>query len=126
MNRTIFLVIVAVISIVYGLGFLFAPHQFGDMHHIAGSPGFDLMSRLHAAYLIGFGIIAWLARNAADSDGLTAIMRGGLAITVLTFIVALIATWSGQINALGWVSVILSGLIGAGFAYYGFRPRSAV
>ena len=67
--------------------------------------------------------MAWLARNAANSDALLAFMRGGLVIAVVGLIVSLHAMTVGLMNTLGWVSVIIQALLSLGFVTFAFMKR---
>lgn len=118
--RSRFLLFVAVVSILYGLGNLLAPAWINEMHGVPSSAGTSLLSRYFGASLLGVGVMAWLARNASNSDALLAFMRGGLVIAVAGLIVSLHATTTGLMNALGWVPVIIQALLGVGFAMFAF------
>ena len=59
--------------------------------------------------------MAWLARNAADSDALRAFLCGGLVIAVAGLIVSLNAMLVGVMNALGWMPVIIQAVFSLGF-----------
>ena len=115
-----FLLFVAFVSILYGLANLLAPAWINEIHGVPSSPGTSLLARYFGASLLGVGLMAWLARNAADSDALLAFMRGGLVIAVAGLAVSLHATMSGLMNALGWMPVIIQALLGAGFAAFAF------
>ncbi len=115
-----FLIFVAVVSILYGIGNLLMPAWINEIHGVASSSGTSLLSRYFGASLLGVGVMAWLARNAADSDALRAFMCGGLVIAVAGLVVSLHAMTVGIMNALGWVPVILQAVLSIGFARFAF------
>lgn len=121
--RSRFLIFVAVVSVVYGLGNLLAPAWVNEIHGVSSSAGTSLLSRYFGATLLGVGIMAWLARNAADSDALLAFMRGGVVIAVAGLIVSLHAMMAGLMNTLGWVPVVVQTLFSFGFAAFAFMQR---
>jgi hypothetical protein len=114
---------VAIVSIVYGIGNALTPAWMNELHGVHSSPGTSLLSRYFGAALLGVGAMAWLARNAANSDALLAFMRGGLVIAVVGLIVSLHAMTVGLMNTLGWVSVIIQALLSLGFATFAFMKR---
>ena len=118
-----FLIFVAIVSIAYGLANVLAPAWVNEMHGVASSPGTSLLSRYFGASLLGLGVMAWLARNAADSDALMAFMRGGLVIGVVGLVVSGHALSTGLMNNLGWVPVIIQALLSLGFATFSFVER---
>ena len=123
--RSGFLIFVAIVSIVYGIGNLVTPAWVNEIHGVASSPGTSLLSRYFGASLLGVGVMAWLARNAADSDALLAYMRGGLVISVVGLIVSLHAMAVGLMNILGWAPVVIQALLSLGFATFAFMKRPA-
>ena len=121
--RSGFLIFVAIVSIVYGIGNVLTPAWVNEVHGVPSSPGTSLVSRYFGSSLLGLGVIAWLARNAADSDALSAFMRGGLVVAVAGLIVSVHAMMAGLMNTLGWVPVIIQALLSLGFVTFAFVKR---
>ncbi|MGZ6142500.1 MAG: hypothetical protein ACXWLM_04135 [Myxococcales bacterium] len=114
----------AVIAGVFGIAFTLAPAQtlapYGVELPFAGL----LVARLFGAALVGFGIISWLLR-AADASAQRA---AAIALTVadaLGFLISLWGVLAGAINALGWSTVAIYGLLAAGFALQLARKPAA-
>ena len=123
MNRNAFLVFAAAISIIYGIGNLLLPAWVHEIHGLTSSPSASLVSRYLGSALLGLGVIVWMARNAADTDALSAIMRGGLVVAVAGLVVSVHAMMAGLMNTIGWVLVIVEGLLALGFVYFGLVKR---
>lgn len=123
MSRGMFLIFAAIVSVLYGLGLLFMPSTLADMHGIAGGPGTNLMARYFGAALVGLGLISWLVREADDSDVLTSYLRGSFVIAGVGLIVSLHAVFSGLMNGVGWVPVLVGVLLTLGFGIHGFARR---
>lgn len=66
--------------------------------------------------LLAIGLTTWLARDAADSAGGLAIARAFTVSYGIGVVLALWGTLAGPFNALGWIAVGLSLILGAGFA----------
>jgi len=123
MNRNAFLVFVAVVSIIYGIGNLLMPAWVNEMHGLTSSPGTSLVSRYLGASLLGLGVMGWFNRDAADSDALSGFMRGGLVVAVAGLIVSVHAMMAGLMNTMGWVPVIVQALLTLGFIYFALIKR---
>jgi ABC-type transport system involved in multi-copper enzyme maturation permease subunit len=124
MSRSSFLIFVAVVSVIYGIGLVLASGPAMNLHGVAGGPDAELMARFAGASLLGIATMAWLARGAAESDGMTALLRGNFVIAAIGFVVALHATATGLMNTVGWLPVAIYALVGIGFGYYGFMRRA--
>ncbi|KAB2912422.1 MAG: hypothetical protein F9K29_19340 [Hyphomicrobiaceae bacterium] len=122
--RSGFLVVVAVVSIVYAIGLVATPAWVNEIHGVPSGPGTSLLSRYFGASLLGVGAMAWLARNAADSDALVAFMRGGLVLSGVGLLVSLHAMLTGLMNEIGWVPVVIQALFTLGFLYFAFMKRA--
>jgi hypothetical protein len=81
------------------------------------------MARFFAALLIGIGLILWISRN-ADWNALKGITLSLCIADTIGFIVALIGQLSGNMNALGWIIVVIWLLLALGLAYFRFLKPS--
>jgi hypothetical protein len=115
----------AVIAVAFGLAFVLASGPSLALYGITLDRPGALMTQFFGAALIGIGIINWSARTAPD--GGRAVILGNLVGDAIGFAVALTAELGGVANALGWLTVGLYLLLGAGFAYFQFiAPAGAV
>ena len=105
------------IGFVLAPGPLLAPYGLVDL-----SAGAILVARLFGAALCGFCIISVLVRGAPDSVALRAIVTAFFLADGIGFVVALLGQLAGVTNALGWSTVAIYLLLGAGFGYFQMKP----
>jgi hypothetical protein len=75
------------------------------------------MSRLFGGTLLAMAVILWSARDFHDEAALRAVLIGTGIADAVNLVVAIVATSSGTINALGWTTVLiyLCGAVGAAY-----------
>lgn len=112
-----FFAIFAVLSVLFGIGFVLAPGQVLSNYGIESSPAVAVMSRLFGGTLLAMAVILWSARDFHDEAALRAVLIGFGIADVVNFVVAIVAVSSGTVNALGWTTVLiyLCGAVGAGY-----------
>jgi hypothetical protein len=117
--------IFAVLSVLFGIGFVLAPDQVLANYGIEGSPAVALMSRLFGGTLLAIAVILWSARDFRDQAAVRAVLMGIGISDVVNLIVAIVATSSGTINPLGWTTVLiyLCGALGAGYFLAAIKTR---
>lgn len=108
-------------ALAYALGLLIVPSTVMALHGIPDDPPTLLMARFFGVALLGIGLATWLARNSDKSQARDA-MTLGLPISYIAgFIVALQATLTGQMKALGWLGVVVYLLLVFGYGYFQIR-----
>jgi hypothetical protein len=112
-----FFVVIAVISVLNGLGLLLAPNAVIATYGIAPGPGAELGFRLLGLTLIEFGLINWFVRYSNDWTALRGLLIGGTVGYALGFIVSIWATLSHVMNPGGWVLVGTYGVLLIFFVY---------
>jgi hypothetical protein len=112
-----FFAIFAVLSVLFGIGFVLAPGQVLINYGVESTPAVALMSRLFGGTLLAMAVILWSAREFRD-DALRAVLVGFGFADAVNFVIALVATSSGTINALGWTTVLIYLCGAAGSAYF--------
>ena len=78
------------------------------------------MMQYGGVWLIGIGLLAWLARNSTDSDARKAIVLAFIICYSLAFVVSLIAQLNNVLNAFGWGTVALNLVLAMGYGYFQF------
>ena len=73
-----FFTILAVLSFLFGIGFVLAPDQVLANYGIEHSPALALLGRLFGGALVTLGVILWLARDFRDGAAVRAVLIGGL------------------------------------------------
>ncbi|MGH6713181.1 MAG: hypothetical protein ACREEK_30020 [Bradyrhizobium sp.] len=109
--------IFAILSVLFGIGFVLAPGAVLSNYGVENSPAIALMSRLFGGTLLALAVIFWSAREFHNESALRAVLVGTAIADAVNFVVALVATSSGTINALGWTTVLiyLGGAVGAAY-----------
>jgi hypothetical protein len=115
----------AVVATLFGIAFVLIPGEVVAAYGLTLSPSTAVIARFFGAALIGFGIITWQARAAAPSDALRAIVLALFVSDALGFVLALRDALTGAVNALGWSTVAIYGLLGAGFGSFAFKKSAA-
>jgi hypothetical protein len=112
-----FFAILAVLSVLFGIGFVLAPAQVLANYGIEHSPALALLGRLFGGALLTLGIILWLARDFRDDAAIRTVLVAVLIGDAVNLVVATMGTLSGVVNALGWSTVLiyLFGTAGSGY-----------
>ena len=110
--------IFAVLSLLFGVGFVLAPGQVLSNYGVENSPTVALMSRLFGGTLLAIAVILWYARDFHDEAAVRAVLIGLLIADIVNLVVATMATMAGTVNALGWSTVLIYLCGAAGAAYF--------
>lgn len=114
-----------VLGLVFGLGFLLAPRQVLSLYGVTGDPPVVLMSRFFGATLVQVGLILYLIRDVGDLRTQRGVVLGSFLGSLAGLVVALTAQFWGLVNALGWSSVAIYGLLLLGYGSFIFgKPRT--
>jgi hypothetical protein len=122
-----FFAVFAVLSLLFGIGFVLAPGQVLSNYGIADTPTVALMSRLFGGTLLAMAVILWGARD-FHNEAVRAVLIGFGIADAVNLVVAVMATTAGTINALGWSTVLiyLCGATGAGYFLTAGKRRQRV
>jgi hypothetical protein len=112
----------AVLAFFNALGFIFTP-QMLSLHMGELGETASWVSRELGGSVIGFAVIAWLARNITDAKALKSITWGFFVSWGVGFVVVLVRQLSGVVNQNGWGAVILFGLFSFGYGYFLFKDQ---
>src|SRR5580692_10082779 len=104
-NLKRFFVIIAVISVLNGIGLLLIPAKVLATYGIAPTSGAILGFKLLGLTLIEFGLINWFVRKSHDWIALRGLLIGGTVGYALGLIVSIWATVTHVMNPGGWVLV---------------------
>jgi hypothetical protein len=116
-NLKRFFLVIAVISVLNGIGLLLTPAVVLGTYGIAPGPGAELGFRLLGLTLIEFGLINWFVRYSHDWTALRGLLIGGTVGYVLGFLVSLWATLTHLMNQAGWVLVVTYAVLLLGYLY---------
>jgi len=115
--RKILIMIMAIMSLVWGIGFILIPKFFWSLYGIALDSQGVYISRQLGTLFFMLGLILWLAKGDPGSIALRAIIVGLFVGNTLGFILSLIGQLSVEISPLGWVGVLSYLLLALGFVY---------
>jgi len=109
--------IFAILSVLFGVGFVLAPGQVLINYGVETTPTLSLMSRLFGGTLLAMAVILWSAKDFRDQAAVRAVLIGSCVSDVVNLIASAHAVTSGTVNALGWSTVLiyLCGALGAGY-----------
>lgn len=119
MKISSFLMLKAIISLLFGIGFIAIPTAVWSVYGVTLDPAGIIMTRFFAACLLGIGLICWVTRN-ADFNTLKGIILSLCIADTIGFIIALSMQLSGIVNALGWINVAIWLLLALGLGYFRF------
>lgn len=122
MKLNTLIVIMALLSLIWGAGFILIPTFFWSLYGLALDAGGEYMSRQLGVVFFMLGLILWLARKEQSPVALRAMTIGLFCGNVLGFVVALIGQFGAGISMLGWVGIVSYFLLALGFGYYLVRP----
>jgi hypothetical protein len=108
----------AVIATVFGIGFAVASAQALAPYGVSINEGGLLVGRLFGSALIGYGMLTWLMRRSTDEAALRALSISLAVADAVGTLAALWAVVAGHVNALGWTTVAIYGLLCAGFTLF--------
>ena len=112
-----FFTILAVLSFIFGVGFVLAPDQVLANYGIERSPA-ALLRRLFGGALLTLGVILWLARDYRDEVAVCAVLVAAVIGDVVNLVVATRGTLAGTTNALGWSTVLIYLFAAVGSGYF--------
>lgn len=120
MKLNTFMSIAAIVSFIFGVGFIVAPSAsltlYGESTDIVG----QFLGRYLGASLVGLAFVIWLTRNAAASPIRKGLLVGLFVTNVLGLVVAIYDMFSGTGNALSWLNIAIFLLLAIGFGYFAF------
>jgi hypothetical protein len=120
MKFNTFMLIYAVVSLIFGLGFVLTPGLVLSIYGVEADLSFRYIGQLFGAALISLGVLAWSFRNAGDSESRKAVLASLLVGEVIGFVLAVIGQLNGALNVLGWSVVAVYLLLSVGLAYFRF------
>ncbi len=118
------IIIMALLSLIWGIGFILMPKFFWSLYGLSLDTGGVYMSRQLGVVFFILGLVLWLARNTQEALAVRAISLGLFVGNILGFVVALIGQFSAGISLLGWVGVACYLLLAAGFGVFLLRLRN--
>jgi len=123
MKLNSFLMLATIVAAVFGLAFLVGPSQLVALYGVKLTPATEVIGRIAGSVILGFAIVFWAARNENAAETFKAVLVAGCIANALDCLILLHATATGLLNSLGWLQVLINGVLAAGFGYFAFGKR---
>jgi hypothetical protein len=123
MKLNTFMMIAAIIALIFGVGFIVVPAASLQLYGTSTNLTGEFLGRYFGAALIGLAFVIWLTRNAAPSETRNGLLTGLFVTMVLGFVIALYDKFAGNANALIWLNVVIYLLLAIGFGYFAFMKK---
>jgi hypothetical protein len=123
MDTKLYLAIVAVLSVVYGIMFVIFPSEavaFYGATEPNAAAAYNI--QFFGSAILALGVIAWSARSFTDWHAVRSVLIGGLVADIVGLLLAIWGIKQGLVNQMGWSSVVVYVLLTAG-ALYCLRGR---
>lgn len=117
--KTVF-ILNAIIAFIYALGLFLMPGTMFSLHGMDQNASATLMAQFFATELLGMGLVAFLVRDSEKNNARNAVVLGFFLHDIVGAIVALLATLSGAMNAMGWLAFAVYALLTLGYGYFQF------
>lgn len=111
-------------ALAFTIAFLFFPGPYLSIFGLQADSATLWVSRYLGSAAFGYTLLAWFARNSADSEARRAIVLAMLGVWSVSFIGLLLGQIAGMVNSLGWVMVVLMALFTAAYGYFQFVKPS--
>jgi hypothetical protein len=120
------LLISAVLGMILGIGFFFAPATVMSTFGVSAGEAHQHTARNFGSAVIGLAVISWVARDARDSIARRAIVLGLFMYFIFGSISIISFQLQGNSNVYGWFIIVLHVLLALGFGYHLIINRSSV
>ena len=118
------LLIGGLVALTFGLGFLLVPRPVLLLYGVVASPVVVLLARFFGAALVQLGLILLLIRDVPDPRTQRGVVIGSFLGSLAGLVVALTGQFWGVVNAAGWSTVAIYGLLLLGYGSFIFgKPR---
>ncbi|MBT4307929.1 MAG: hypothetical protein HOG73_10855 [Candidatus Marinimicrobia bacterium] len=111
------------VSGLFGLGFVLAPEAtltpYGLSQEIID--GSVMIARWFGGANIGYAILSWMMSNSQDSDAKTTVAKAYSIGFGISFLISIQNQLSGEINFLGWSTVIIFAAFSIAFGKFAFK-----
>lgn len=118
-----FLIIKAVVCLVFGVTLLLAPGLLLGLLGAELNDGGTFTAREYSAALIGTLLLTWFAKDVKAADARGAILLDLLVYDAIGVIVTFLVVLSGVLNTLGWAIVVVYLFFTVGSAYLLLKER---
>jgi hypothetical protein len=122
MKLNTLILIMAVLSLVWGAGFLLVPAYFWSLYGLELDAGGVYIARMLGVIFFTLGLVLWLVRKELSPAAQRLVGAGLFIGNSLGFAVVLLGQFSADISAMGWVGAVSYLFLAVGFGWYALRP----
>src|SRR5437660_1255493 len=97
LNLNLFLLISAIVALLFGLGFVLLPGLMFSIYGIASGPAAFLGFRLFGSLLIGIGLLTWFLRDSANWDAIRPLLLSVAIGNAVGLLLVFFATINGTL-----------------------------
>ena len=115
-----FLMIKSLISLVFGLMYLFAPAALMAWFGLELAPAGVLIARMLGAVVLGISLVCWFTSQATESRLTEDVVLSLFCADTAALIVALLAQLAPTATPTGWIGVAILLLLSLGLGYFRF------
>jgi hypothetical protein len=116
----------AVLSIVYGLGFLIVPDAVASAYSSKLDATATAIARYWATTLVGLAWVSWTAATTSGSPLKLTLTRALEIVGILGIVVTWLALQAGAISTTGAIlNFVIAAIYTIGFGYYGWAKKDA-
>ncbi len=114
------LVLTALFGFVFGIAYLLLPKYLLDFFGVDYNDSVIMTARFFGGAVLGFGVLAWSARNAGDSDTRRAIKLAIFVTCLIGLVLSILSVISGFFNVFGWIPIAFFVVLTGAFGYFRF------
>jgi uncharacterized membrane protein YfcA len=118
MNLNTFLLVSAIVALLFGVGFVLLPGLMFAIYGIEASPASYLGFRLFGSVLIAIGVLTWSLRDSTNWEAVRALLLSVAIGNVIGLLLVFFASINGTLGAMGWTAVLIYLLLLAGEGYF--------
>jgi hypothetical protein len=111
------------LAMLAGLLFLFLPAAMMGIFGLATDEAGTLMARYFGGAFLAFGVVIWFIRPAIDEGEHRAILLPLVICGLIGAAITLFGQFSGGVNALGWIVMVVFVLFSAGYGWMLANPK---
>ena len=115
-----------VIAIFFGISCALFPVWVLQLYGLVPTEAAIWTTRLVGGSILGYATLMWFGRTAATQEGCRAIAIALLVQDLVGLLASIEIQLSGAVNAFGWSSILLYGLLSIGYAYFIFANPSRI
>jgi hypothetical protein len=119
------LTLTGLFGLVFGLVYLFFPAVLLKFFGVDFTAATIMTARFFGGAVLGYGVLAWSARNSEDSATRRSIKLAIFVTMLIGLVLSVISVLDKFFNAMGWIPVAFFLLIAVAFGYFRFVKPTA-